>query len=384
MGWEKIDNDSLITVHTKTGDLTYGGAIPYCNCQNASDFNVNVKLSRGEGCREIEITSEHENCENEWLVTWFNNGTNYSYDHVLNENTNAKKILQVKNVDDCSKVVYLNDPNITAYQFFGGENGKACSFTDSGYTDCGIPHLITSSTNVSCAQKYNKNQTYPGHKIKYKPISDTIPNGFITNNTDLVEIYFPARFDDDKFKNTKVISAGAFSANTRLSAVTFSMVETIGEKAFYNCTNLQLVDWGCCLFDEFSHQQNDRQDSKLKVISAEAFSNCSFNGINLSFPDSLETIGESAFTNCNFSAVTFDTTFGNSSSTYSINDGAFSNCANLERAIFKSSSPPTIGNNVFDNVKQGFKICVPLNRKTAYLNFSNWSSYETMIEECNS
>lgn len=376
MGWTK-NNDSLITVHTKTGDLTYDGAIPYCNCQNASDFNVNVKLSRGEGCREIEITSEHENCENEWLVTWFNNGTNYSYDHVLNENTNAKKILQVKNVDDCSKVVYLNDPNITAYQFFGGENGKACSFTDSSYTDCGIPHLITSSTNVSCAQKYNKNQTYPGHKIKYKPISDTIPNGFITNNTDLVEIYFPARFDDDKFKNTKVISAGAFSANTRLSAVTFSKVETIGEKAFYNCTNLQLVDWGCCLFDEFSHQQNDRQDSKLKVISAEAFSNCSFNGINLSFPKSLERIGASAFTGCSFTSVTFPAEFSGSS--HIIGDHAFSGCSSLTSVTVKATTPPILGSGAFDGTNN-CPIYVPSGSVTAYKAASGWSIYESRIQ----
>lgn len=378
MGWSTTsDNGSHVDVYGSSGLLTYkarsGGGIPYCNCQEPSDFDVSIILSNGEGgeCRDVEVSSSNDVCDNEWLVTWF---TGSSYNKILDEG--AKDILVVKNIDECDKVITLNYNRgfLDGYRLYTG----ATRFSSASYTDCGIPYLITSSTNVSCASKYKKGNTYSGHKIKYKPISETIPSNFLVGSNALTEIYFPARFDGDKFKNTKTISSGAFSANTALSAVTFSVVETIGEKAFSGCTSLSLIDWGCCLNDGYS--RTGRQSSLLKTISADAFSNCSsLHYLNL--PNSLQTIGERAFyrptDNYDYTPVTIN------SSVTSIGKDAFKGISNFRMKWTVNSSISRTNDASFDGSGEVYLYGIPSTTLVEYVKsyFSNINNVTFYVSE---
>lgn len=281
--WIRFDGcGQYIDVHPETGKWTYGGAIPYCRCDNPEDFNVNVGL--GESCGNRTISFEGKNfdgCNDEWLVTWFNYGSNTAYT-ILNDSS----IFEVKNVDDCKRVITTKNNSIYPLLYNQDE-----IFVHSSYTDCGVPKLIDSPLTAICKTKYSTTQQNSGHKVKYKPINSRIPSGCITDNNYLTEIYFPSYLDDTNYKNTRTIGAGAFTNNNRLSAITLGVVSRIEENAFVNCKDLSLIDWGHCSQND---EDNTHISSVLNYIGDTAFRNCnSLNYINL--PNTLKEIGAYAF-----------------------------------------------------------------------------------------
>lgn len=303
-------NGDMINTHLESGKWTYGGAIPFCcGKNNISDFDIVIDLSgnsttcdsddSGKCCEPLTFTSTDNVCEDEWLVTWFSGGTNLDFD-VLNDS----KILKVKNVDDCTKSITLNKKDEENYTNYPYRFSSAQTFEQTTYVDCGDPTLISCVTYVdaSCVEKYNTSGTNLGHKIKYKPISNTIPTSFIVNNSGLTEIYFPSQYNengDNEYKNTSIIGAGACSGNTNLTAITLGKTVTIQREAFKGSTNLKIVDWGYCNRNSVKLENdkcNERShaSSHLRYIGESAFSGCcSLKYVNL--PDGLETIGASAF-----------------------------------------------------------------------------------------
>lgn len=288
---------------------------------------------------EVEVTKgakKYSSCNNEMLVTWFNNGSNTSYDNVIDN----VDIFEIKNIDECDHVLSTKDT--TMYPFITGQTTQV--FEENFYVDKGFPSIITNpyvkkKCDVDNPKKYAGRTN--GHKIAYLPFNDTIPSNCITGNSDLVEIYFPHiynKYEDERFNNvrkTRVISDGAFSGNSRLSAVTFSETVKIGEKAFYNCNNLTNIDWGhICVSGS-----NCEASSVTKSIGVEAFRYC--NGLPLLDLPSLNMLGEYAFADCNgISAATFS--YGPNE----IEEGCFSNCTNLE-TVKLSSGVYTIEDKVF-------------------------------------
>ena len=115
----------------------------------------------------------------------------------------------------------------------------------------------------------------------------------------------------------ETIGEFAFYNCTDLSSVTIgNSVETIGESAFYNCTDLSSVTIG----------------NSVKSIGAWAFGSCS-SLTSITIPNSVVTIGEDAFSGC---ADLSSITIGNSVT--EIGWYAFQNCSNLTSVVFNAKN----------------------------------------------
>ncbi|MBO8426338.1 MAG: leucine-rich repeat domain-containing protein [Firmicutes bacterium] len=127
----------------------------------------------------------------------------------------------------------------------------------------------------------------------------------------------------------KAIARKVFYYNDTITSITIpDSVTTIGEYAFYSCSNLTTVTFG--------------ENSQLASIGSYAFPGCSsLTSINI--PDSVTTIGECAFYSCsNLTTVTF----GENSRLASIGSYAFPGCSSLT-SINIPDSVTTIGESAF-------------------------------------
>ena len=65
----------------------------------------------------------------------------------------------------------------------------------------------------------------------------------------------------------------------------------------------------------------------------------------------------------------------------SIGDVAFSVCSDLHSFVLKSTTPPTLGKNVFVKTSADLQIVVPKGAIDAYKTAVNWSAYaDKMVE----
>ena len=64
-----------------------------------------------------------------------------------------------------------------------------------------------------------------------------------------------------------------------------------------------------------------------------------------------------------------------------IGDNAFEYCTSLTEVYVRSTVPPTLGSNVFDNNASGRRIFVPYESLNAYKTAPGWSDYASSIEE---
>lgn len=291
-GWTKKTNTTYADLLNHSGEFTYSGRIcgpTLSGCQPVVSFGYEIGLENWEGNAEVTKSGSKKTCNEEMLVTWFNSapGTpnrNKTYATVLND----ASIFEMKNIDECKHI--LQTKNTTDYPFITSAISifDTEEYVDSGYPDIAIDPCGENDNNC---QKYKATHPYDGHKIKYLPNSNTIPSNCITNNNNLVEIYFPHLFDSDNlFRATKTISASAFTNNYRLSAVTFSAVEDIGDFAFLSCSGLTNIDWGhlCC-----------GQESQIITIGKSAFRNLkSIETLCLDKLGKVESIDSLAFYNC--------------------------------------------------------------------------------------
>ena len=318
------ENPEYAGVHNNSGEFTYGQTLcpgTPSNCSPYVSYSVKANIEEGANfdsfigtCGNISKGLTATGCNEEMLVMWFNEGTNKSYNSVLDDNS----IVDIKNVDECEHII-ISESGIRE----GGQN-----FEDASYKDSGYPSIATNpcSSTIS-GGKYVAGTEYQGHKIKYHVISDTIPSLWYTRHTELVEIYFPHLYGSGtkEGKNTKIIDTAAFSGSTRLSAITFSAVEDIRASAFTNCYSLELVDWGhisCC-------------SSKIEHIGEFAFFHCeSIDVLCLNKLSNIKNIDQGAFAYCySCTALTLPT-----NSAYSaITEGVFAYCRRLANLTIPSN-----------------------------------------------
>lgn len=127
------------------------------------------------------------------------------------------------------------------------------------------------------------------------------------NNSSFTSIVFPASL---KSIGAKAFGDGFNSGKTKLSSITFAQdgeLGTIGEGAFGNSLITSVI-----------------LPSKLKSIGERAFANVAIESIDI--PASVTTIGDSAFYNCkSLESVTF----GTGSLLTSFGDSAFNGCSNI-------------------------------------------------------
>jgi hypothetical protein len=153
----------------------------------------------------------------------------------------------------------------------------------------------------------------------------------------ITKIMYKILGDPTGEKIDKLLIDRSISGDLPMCAVT-----TIGDYAFYTCTNLQSVDFpeattiGDYAFDTCNNL------ASVEIPAATTIGNHAFNGCNnltsVEFP-ATTTIGNWAFGICtNLTSVEFPaaTTIGNY---------AFANCANLQSVDFPAAT--TIGSDVF-------------------------------------
>ena len=121
-------------------------------------------------------------------------------------------------------------------------------------------------------------------------------------------------------------------------------VTNIGNYAFYLCKNLTSVTI----------------PNSVTSIGLCAFTHCK-RLTSIKIPNSVKSIEGLAFYNCTrLTSVTIP------NSVTSIKRSAFYGCEALKSITFKGSTPPTFGNNVFDDVNKSIPVYVPANSRGAY------------------
>lgn len=157
-------------------------------------------------------------------------------------------------------------------------------------------------------------------------------------------------------------------------------ITTIGEKAFYGCSNLTKIsipntveNIEVSAFQGCYNLTSATLSSRLKYIEDFAFASCS-NLTTIQLPYYLTKIGNYAFTDCiGLSEVIIK------NGLTSIGDGAFEKCSNLEKVIIERERNIELGVNAFDECKSTLEIVVPINRVAEYKNKINWLNYKSII-----
>ena len=176
------------------------------------------------------------------------------------------------------------------------------------------------------------------------------------------------------------INSYMFYGCTSLTSVVIpSGVTEIGEYSFYECTALT----------------NITLPENLTRIYNYAFEKCSAL-TSITLPESVVTIGYGAFSSCTaLTSVTILSTvtriegraFENCSSltdvtilsnNVSIGDYIFSLCSSLTSVTIQSTTPPTLGAGVFNEID--CQIYVPAESVSAYQAAAGWSDYSSRIQ----
>ena len=155
---------------------------------------------------------------------------------------------------------------------------------------------------------------------------------------------------------------------------------TIGDYAFFDCSGLtsvtipntvntisQYAFLGC------SGLTNITIPNSVTSIGESAFESCS--GLtSISIPNNVTTISESAFYGCSgLTSVTIP------NSVTSIGIYAFIRCSGLTSVTVQATTPPTLGNDSFNNTND-CPIYVPSASVEAYKAATNWSTYASRIQ----
>lgn len=146
----------------------------------------------------------------------------------------------------------------------------------------------------------------------------------------------------------------------------------IGNYAFYGCSNIKsfvipdsMTSISKYAFAGCSSLSSVTLPSNLKTIGEGSFKGCSSLS-SISFPSTLKTISNYSFQECtSLSSITIPATV------ISIGNRSFFGCTNLASAQFYPTTPPSKGQEVFDNCKKGFKIIVSYTLYNVYMN-SPW------------
>ena len=145
------------------------------------------------------------------------------------------------------------------------------------------------------------------------------------------------------------IGSGSFADHTNLTEVTFaknSKLKKIGGSAFLGCSGLTSITI----------------PESVTTIVGWAFLGCT-SLTSITIPSSVNSIGAYAFSVCtSLTSITLP------SSVTSIEKEAFSDCAKLTTVTMERSTPPTLGDNIFESCEELNTIFVPVNALTAYQN----------------
>ncbi len=183
------------------------------------------------------------------------------------------------------------------------------------------------------------------------------------------------------------IGQNAFTKCSSLTSVTIGEnVTEIGNEAFFDCANLREFrgkfaseDGRCLIVDGVLHSfaPADLMEyaipNSVTSIGKGALQVCS-SLTSVTIPNSVTEIGAFAFQQC-----TSLTSVKIGENVTSIGEFAFWNCRSLTSVYCKATTPPTVGNNIFDTPTSGRKIFVPAASVEAYKTAEGWSRYASDI-----
>ena len=196
-----------------------------------------------------------------------------------------------------------------------------------------------------------------------QPTITFAPNQFGEINVDIVDNTLDAHFGKSNNRGKEfVVEFGAG-------------VTSIGDSAFYDCTNLiltalpeMLITIGKWSFYKCEKLSLTKLPPRVTTIGDEAFTECYKLSLK-DFPTSLVSIGDWAFTVCTgLTSITLPT------SLKIIGMSAFANCSNLKEVIALTTIPLRLEFAVFEKVDPNCILFVPGNALDAYKN-SDWSIY---------
>ena len=183
----------------------------------------------------------------------------------------------------------------------------------------------------------------------------------------------------------------AFNGCSGLTGISIpSSVTSIGNYAFKGCSGLTTitVDADNPVYDSRNNCnaiintatnklvygcKNTVIPSSVTSIGDRAFYDCS--GLtSISIPSSVASIGYNAFYGC--SGLT---SISIPSSVTSIGYKAFNDCPGLTSVTCKSSTPPSLGEDVFPRTRTS-TLYVPVGSRSAYSSTSGWSEFDNIVE----
>ena len=177
------------------------------------------------------------------------------------------------------------------------------------------------------------------------------------------------------------IRDGAFSSCGSLTSVTIGdSVTTIGVKAFYGCGSLTSVtipdsvtEIGVEAFSGCGSLTSVTIGDSVTTIGNYAFFGCS-SLTSLTVGDSVTTIGEGAFLYCSLlTSVTIP------DGVTTIGEGAFCNCSSLKSVYCKPTTPPAGGDSMLSDNASDRMIYVPMESVSEYKSASYWDDYADAI-----
>ena len=153
-----------------------------------------------------------------------------------------------------------------------------------------------------------------------------------------------------------VVAIGAYAFQDNHDIYTVELPESVtalGERAFYNCTGLQLINLDCvqvigaeafrdCSAFTYVSTDSTQQLDSIQDIEDYAFYGCTCLS-EISFTDSLTEIGAYAFANTSLRNLVIN------GHTVSLGEGAFANCQQLESVDIYASIQPSLPHGLFEN-----------------------------------
>ena len=179
------------------------------------------------------------------------------------------------------------------------------------------------------------------------------------------------------------LAENCFYRNSSITSVTIpNTVKTIGNCAFYQCTELQslllyegLQVIGDSTFTNCSSLKSVTVPTSVQIIGNRTFYQCT--GMqSLTLSEGIKVIGNRSFTRC----ISLDSLIIPSTVTY-IDDAAFYDCTGLTSLEILAEEPPALfANNVFQNIPVA--ITIPCGTYSTYQNSSYWVAFK-LIDPCN-
>ena len=156
----------------------------------------------------------------------------------------------------------------------------------------------------------------------------------------------------------KTIGEAAFQHIGLTSIEIPAGVTDIGKYAFYKCEKLSTVTFG--------------SGSQLKTIGYNAFDECE-SLTSIKIPETVTVIGSWAFKETGITSIEIP------ASVTEIGGYAFEYCTSLVAVHCRPTTPPELGENVFNTNATGRKIYVPSSSVKKYKEAANWSTYKDHI-----